>query len=183
MLKDKDLLFINHLRGNARKKITELSRELDIPVTTLYDKLHIHKKRGIIQKHITLLDFAKLGYYARAVLSIDIDLRNQERLREYLLQNNHVNSMYRVDCEETFIAEVVFENPYTLQEFIEQTKLEFTTCKIKANNILQEIKKESFMASPNRIETSAKSSIIARGEPDGKSQMQGMQFKAVHDKA
>ncbi len=182
MLKDKDLLFINHLRGNARKKITQLSRELNIPVTTLYDKLHIHQKRGIIKKHITLLDFAKLGYYARAVISIDIDLRNQEKLREYLLQNNHVNSMYRVDCEETFIVDVVFQDSFRLQEFIEYTETEFPTCRIKTNNILQEIKKESFVADLNHFEDITKKSIIARGGLDGKPEMQGMQFKAVHDK-
>lgn len=147
MISQNDLKIISHFRNNARKKITEISREMKIPVTTLYDKIRAHEKKGILKKYITLLDFNKLGYYSRAVLAITVGVEKREQLRNYLMQHPRVNSLYRVDAGHDFVFEVIYEDPDKLQEFIDKTELLFTPFQIKTYNILQELRKEEFLSS------------------------------------
>jgi len=47
MLSKKDAKIISHLRNNARTKITNISRELKIPVTTIYDRVRAHENKFI----------------------------------------------------------------------------------------------------------------------------------------
>ena len=105
MISHSDLEVISHLRNNARKKITEISRDMKIPVTTLYDKIRAHEKKGIMKKHITLLDFNKLGYYSRAVLAITVGVEKREQLKKYLMGHPRINSLYRVDAGHDFVFE------------------------------------------------------------------------------
>ncbi len=146
MILGNDLEVITHLRKNARKKITQISREMKIPVTTLYDKIRSHEKKGIIHKHITLLNFNKLGYYSRAFLAITVGVEKRERLREYLMKHPRVNSLYRVDAGHDFVFEVIYEDPDKLQQFIDKTELLFTPFLIKTYNILRELRKEEFLS-------------------------------------
>jgi len=145
MLSYPDLKVISHLRNNSREKITKISRKEKIPVTTLYDKIRAQEKKGIIIKHITLLNFAKLGYHTRAVLAVTVGVEKREQLKTYLMSHPNVNSLYRVDAGNDFIFEVVFEDTSKLQEFIDKTELLFAPFMIKTYNILQELRKEEFL--------------------------------------
>jgi DNA-binding Lrp family transcriptional regulator len=40
MLKEKDLILIKHLRQNSRKSLANISRETNIPISTLFDRLN-----------------------------------------------------------------------------------------------------------------------------------------------
>ena len=146
MITEKDLQIIGHLRKNARKKITHISKELEMPVTTIYDKLKAHEKKGIVKKHTTLLDFSKLGYQTSALIAMSVDRNKREKLQNYLITHPHVNSLYRVDFDHDFLAEVIFENLGRLQEFIDRIDVQFSLDQIKTFNILQELKKEEFLS-------------------------------------
>jgi DNA-binding Lrp family transcriptional regulator len=146
MLTTSDLTVIIHLRKNARKKITEISREMKIPVTTLYDKIRAQEKKGIFKKHVAVLDFNKLGYYTRAVLAITVGVEKREQLKHYLMHHHNVNFLYRVDAGHDFVFEVIFEDPDKLQQFIDQTELMFAPYQMKTYNILQELKTEDFLS-------------------------------------
>lgn len=146
MITESDLKIIGHLRKNARKKITHISKELDIPVTTIYDKLRAHEKKGIVKKHTTLLDFSKLGYQTSALIAMSVDRNKRERLQNYLITHPNVNSLYRVDFGHDFLAEVIFEDLGRLQEFVDSIDIQFSLDQIKTFNILQELKKEEFLS-------------------------------------
>jgi len=60
MLPEKDLLILKHLRNNARKTLTSISKETNIPTSTVFDRLRIHEK-GIIKKYTSIIDIENLA--------------------------------------------------------------------------------------------------------------------------
>lgn len=145
MISEKDVKILSMMRRDARRKVTDISRQMKIPVTTLYDKIRSHKKKGIVRNHVTLLDFSKLGYHTTALLAVKANSIKREALRNYLENHPNINSLYRVNTEYDFLAEVVFENLAGLQEFLEHAEKSFGLTNTKIFNIVEEIKKEAFL--------------------------------------
>lgn len=145
MINEKDLKIIAQMRTNARRKVTEVSKEVNMPVTTIYDKIRSHEKKGIVKKHVTLVDFSKLGFNTKVMLAISAGREKREPLSRYLMQHPNVNSLYRVDFGPDFLAEVIFQDGSKLQEFIDYIDLNFKLDGIKTYHISQELKKEEFL--------------------------------------
>jgi Lrp/AsnC family transcriptional regulator for asnA, asnC and gidA len=146
MITEKDVKILCHLRKDARKKVTEISRTTMMPATTIYDRLKVHRRTGIVKRHTALLDFRKLGYNATAMVALKVSNDHREQLREYLQNHPNINSLYRVNTEHDFLAEVVFENLSKLQEFLDDTASRFQLQNTKVFNIVDEMKKEEFMS-------------------------------------
>ena len=64
---------IRHLRTNARKPLTEISREIETPTTTLHDHLRKYEESQLVRKHTTLFEYPKLGFSARAYIALNVD--------------------------------------------------------------------------------------------------------------
>jgi hypothetical protein len=98
-----------------------------------------------VRKHISLIDFNKLGYSSCALVLFQTMRDSKNRLQSYLQNHENVNSLYRLDFGYHFLAEMVFENLSNLQEFVDHTEVEFNLESIKVFNISQELKKEEFL--------------------------------------
>ena len=61
MISNKELLILNHLRGDSRKSLAEISRNTGIPISTVFDKL-VWLEKKVINRYVSLLDFQKIGY-------------------------------------------------------------------------------------------------------------------------
>ncbi len=146
MFSNKDAKIIAHLRNNARKKITNISEELNIPVTTIYDKVRVHEKR-YIKKHTTLLDFSKLGLHSRANLAIKVGRNAEQKLQEFLMEHPNVNSLSRINFGHNFMAEVVFKDVAQLHNFKEKLEDDYKA-ESQVFNIIEELKKEDFLTKP-----------------------------------
>ncbi|MBW2983959.1 Lrp/AsnC family transcriptional regulator [Candidatus Woesearchaeota archaeon] len=145
MLKEKDMEILSHLRNNARKKVTEISKKVKMPVTTIYDRLKTHDKKGIVKKHVALLDFSKLGYHATALVALKVANEKKKELQDYLSKHKNVNSLYRVNFDHDFLAEVIFEDVSKLQEFVDLLGFKFGVENPRIFNIINEIHKEKFL--------------------------------------
>jgi len=150
MFSKKDAEIISHLRNNARKKITNISKDLKIPVTTVYDKVRVHEKK-YVKKHVTLLDFQKLGLYAKANLAIKVDRNSRDALQKFLVEHPNVNSLSKVDFGSDFLAEVVFKDNGKLHNFVEDLESHYST-QIQIFNVIEELKKEEFLTKPEHFE-------------------------------
>lgn len=152
MIPRKDAQILFHLRNNARKKITHISKGMGVPVTTIYDRIRSHQKKGIVKKHVTLLDFSKLGYNTTALIAMRIDREKRSELRDYLSKHPNVNSLYRVDVEHDFLVEMVFENMAKLHDFTDDAQDKFQIEELKIFNVIEELKKEEFLTKPEHFE-------------------------------
>ena len=150
MITKKDIEIISHFRNNARKKITQISREMKIPVTTIYDKLRVHEKK-FIKKHTTLLDFLKLGLYAKAHILIKPNKLSRNGLHKSLMENPNVNSLCKVNFGSDYLAEVIFKSAADVENFVEELEQMYDVGQAQVFNVIEELKKEEFLTKPEHL--------------------------------
>jgi Lrp/AsnC family transcriptional regulator for asnA, asnC and gidA len=144
VLTEKDREILDHFRKNARKKITDIAKEVNIPATTIYDKLRSFHTKGIITKHSTIIDFSKLGYQSLSIILFDPNPEKRNSLKDYLSSHPNVNSLYRADYDKHFITECVFEDYEILNDFVKDTDKRFNSTS-RIFNIHSKPKNEEFM--------------------------------------
>lgn len=152
MFSKKDAEIILQLRNNARKRITSIARETNIPATTIYDKVRGHEKKGMIKKHAALLDFSKFGYPARAHFAVRVKKDSRKELQEFLLGKPNINSLYRVNYGYDFLFEAVFKDLPDIEAFSEALEQNFDIEELKRFHVIEELKKEEFLTKPEHFE-------------------------------
>ena len=150
MISKKDAEIISHLRNNARQKITNISKKLQIPATTIYDKVRVHERR-YFKRHTTLLDFSKLGMHGRANLAIAAEKGSRDTVQKFLMNHQNVNTLYRVNFSSDVLAEVVFKDIAEVEKFSEQIESDYRA-KVQIFSIIEELKKEDFLTKPEHLE-------------------------------
>ena len=153
-LDKKGLLVMTYLRLNARESLTTLSRKTAIPVSTIYDKLKLYKDHFII-KYTTLINFARLGFNARANILLKADRDSRQALREYLINHYHVNSVYKISNGYDFLVEGIFRNVKEVEDFLDILGDKFTIEETAVYYIVEDLKKETFLNDKNLLDVVA----------------------------
>ncbi|MCX6707205.1 MAG: Lrp/AsnC family transcriptional regulator [Candidatus Woesearchaeota archaeon] len=143
-----DVRIISYLRENARINLTRLSRETNIPISTIFDRLK--KFDGVIKKHTVIVDFSRLGFDIKVNFILKVDKQNRDRLRDFLMKDIRVNSVYKINNGYDFLVEAIFSDMKEANEFTE--KLEPFKVKSEEYYILDEIKREAFMSDPPMLD-------------------------------
>lgn len=147
----KDMLIMSNLRQNARQTLTKMSRKTKIPISTIYDRLK-HHENGLITRHTTLLDFAKLGYATRATVMLKVPREQREAVRDFLLKSACVNTLMKINNDFDFFFEAVFREIRELEDFIERLEEQFKVRTKKVFYIIEELKRESFLSDPMQVD-------------------------------
>ena len=150
MLAKKDMQIIANLRQNSRMSLTKMSRKTAIPVSTIFDKLKVYEGK-LIQKHTSLLDFAKLGYNTRANITLKTNKDKREELKQFLTKHQNINSVYKINNGYDFLAEAVFKNIRELEDFLELLEEKFDVTERNVYYIIEDIKREAFMNNENLV--------------------------------
>lgn len=146
-VKERDKLIISYLRKDARINLTTMSRKTGIPVSTIFDRIRLHEN-GVIRKHTALIDFSKLGYTTRVNMMLKAKKEEKEELKNYLAKQDSVNSVYKINNSYDFLVEGIFTDIKEFEEFIERMDQRFSIEAKEIYYIVDEIKKEDFMAEP-----------------------------------
>lgn len=149
-MNQKDLKIIAYLRNNARMPLTIMSRKTRIPVSTIFDRLKF-SEQSVIVKHTSLLDFGKLGYNTRANITLKVDRDDKEQLKEYLMKNQFVNSVYKINNGFDFMVEGIFKQINDLEIFIDELEKRFKILDKKYFFIIEDLKREAFMSNPELL--------------------------------
>lgn len=144
-LKDTDIALISYLRNGSRMKITDISRILNVPVTTLYDRLATLEEETNMH-HTALIDFQRLGYKRVAHLIFKVDPEKRDGFEEHIKQHNSLNSLYRINHGFDFLAHMVFRDANEMKEFIEGSEARFGVKEWQVFETIDEIRRENFMA-------------------------------------
>ncbi|MFC1753810.1 Lrp/AsnC family transcriptional regulator [Thermoproteota archaeon] len=144
---EKDILLMSHLRQNARKNLTSISKETGIPVSTIFDKIRKYESSKLIKKHTALLDFSKLGYEVKVHIVLKVPKDKRDELKTYLLKEPLVNSVYRINNGYDFMIEAFFRNIREVHDFTEGLE-RFKVKSPEEYFVLEEVKKEAFMSDP-----------------------------------
>lgn len=146
ILRKTDQEFIKNLRKNSRSTLTQISRKIHIPISTLYDRLKNHEK-DFITKYTALIDFSKIGYTTKAQIFLKVPIENRIRLESFLNEHQNVNSVYLLNNKYDFLVEGIFENNQLAREFTDYLSTEFNLLDNEIIFIAKDIVKEGFLAS------------------------------------
>jgi DNA-binding Lrp family transcriptional regulator len=143
-IKNKDLDILIELRKNARAQLTQISKKTSIPISTIYERLRT-KANGLIKKYVSILDYEKLGFSARANICIKCKIDSKEKLYQTLKNHQNVNSIYRINNGYDFMVEVIFKNIKSLEEFNEFLDEQNNIKSKETFYIIEELVKENFL--------------------------------------
>ncbi|AJF61977.1 TPA: Lrp/AsnC family transcriptional regulator [Candidatus Woesearchaeota archaeon] len=149
-MKSKDYRIISHLRKNARVPLTKLSRETSIPVSTIFDRIKANEE-NIIVRHTTLIDFSTLGFHTRAHILVKVSREFRAEAGNYLQKHPNINSVFRINNGFDYMFEAVFRSIVELEGFIEKLDQKFKIEEKETYYIVEDIKKEEFMAEPDLL--------------------------------
>lgn len=141
MISKKDNDILSHLRTNSRASLTEISKETNIPISTVFDKIKNLEKK-IIHKHTSIIDFSKMGYNLR--IRIMLQTKKPKELISYLNKHSQVNNIYKISEKYDYLIECYFKNMLELNQFSEKIE-EFEVLRKEEYHIISAIKEESFL--------------------------------------
>jgi DNA-binding Lrp family transcriptional regulator len=117
----------------------------------LFDRIR-HFEQGLITKHAAIVDFARLGFSTRANIILKVNKKDRDAVRDYLVRNSFVNCAYKINNGYDFMAEVIFRNMAELEDFLGTLEEKFKVVDKHVYYVIDDIKKEEFLASPQLAE-------------------------------
>jgi DNA-binding Lrp family transcriptional regulator len=131
-------ILLQELRNNARKSFAKIGREHKLSTDKIFETYDELKKEPIT-KHVTLIDFKKIGYGQRNLLLIKA--KKKEQLQKFLKQHSNINNIHSVK-EFDLSCETIFKNMKEYYEFLEQLEL-FQLNKIIDYEVVEDLKRET----------------------------------------
>jgi DNA-binding Lrp family transcriptional regulator len=146
MPSQKSLKIYSSLRSNSRKKLTQISKETQIPVSTIFDLI---KGSQIIKKFTALLDFNQLGYSVK--VQILLQTSEEEEILTFLKRSFNVNRVYRLNEKFNILLEGYFKSLLEVDSFTRLLSKKFKIKDKKIIYLIEEIITEKFFSDPNLI--------------------------------
>lgn len=138
-------MLLTALRKNSRSSLTEISKSIQVPVSTLFDAMK-NQTPSFVKKYTCVLDFEKIGFSCRAHVVLRVRKEDREVLKKYLLKHQNVNSVYKINNGYDFLVEAVFKELRGLEEFTETLEARFRIKEKKVYYIIEDIAREMFLA-------------------------------------
>ncbi|MGB9748689.1 MAG: Lrp/AsnC family transcriptional regulator [Candidatus Woesearchaeota archaeon] len=151
-MKKEDLFIISNLRRDARQPLTAISKQLRIPVSTLYEKIR-ELEGSVIKKYTAIPNYEKLGFNLRIIYFLSFKEKHEEneKLRVFLINHHNVNSVFRISGDYNFVVDCIFRSVQEMHDFameIERFEIE----KKKICYVMNELKVENFLIEQNYVE-------------------------------
>lgn len=137
-------MILAHLRENSRQSLSRISKNTNIPVSTIYEKIK-QNKDGVIKKFTSILDFPALGYNIRAHVLV----KDQEGLQDFLMEHKNVNSIFQLNEGYDFAVDCIFRYMSEVKEFMDG--LDNLGVKKEVYYVTNELKREDFLNSAKQI--------------------------------
>jgi len=106
---ERDFAIIERLRENARKRVSEISKEVGLPRTTVSERIKKMVKEGVIRKFTVMLNYEKLGKPITAFILVSF-LPNprisQRELAREIARIKDVHEVYIISGEWDLLLKV-----------------------------------------------------------------------------
>jgi len=137
-MQKKNIEILKELRNNARIKLMDIARKMEIPQSTVYD--NASKAEVYITRYTALLNFSKLGYNSHIHFIIK---SGSPELFDYLVEHPNVNSLSRV-MEGNFVGEGMFKDLAESELFIKNLRFDYDA-DVDRFSVIEELKREGIM--------------------------------------
>jgi DNA-binding Lrp family transcriptional regulator len=150
-LSKKQIDLLMQLRKDGRQPLTEISRKIDMPVSTIFDQLK-QNRHELITRFTCLLDFRSIGFNCRAQIVLRIRKDQREEMQQHLLKHPNVNSVYKINNGYDFLVEAVFKDLKEVDDFVERLDEKFKVHEKKVYYIIEDLAREQFMTDQVHME-------------------------------
>ncbi|MGB9936572.1 MAG: Lrp/AsnC family transcriptional regulator [Methanobacterium sp.] len=137
-----DKKILNLLSEDGRMSYRKISRELDISVGTVHNRVEKFISAGIIKKFIPQIDYSKLGYKLTTVIGVRVKggvLRNWETKTAY---HKNVLGIYDVTGEFDAILIARFRDTTELDAFVKELLKEGDVQRTYTQTVLNIVKED-----------------------------------------
>ena len=134
---------MKHLRQGKKLNISAIARELDIPISTVADKLKRIEEK-YVSKRSSLLDYKSLGYTAHHIVAIKSSPQQKNEILDFLKSQKCVNSIYHTNSNFSFLVELVCKDSFYFINWMDQLKSKFAL-ELQPFQILKIEERERFM--------------------------------------
>ncbi|MFH1256699.1 MAG: Lrp/AsnC family transcriptional regulator [Candidatus Diapherotrites archaeon] len=116
-----DFKIINYLLEKEDADYKEMAKALDIPLSTVYDRIKALKEKGIIKGAFVDFDLDKIGYKIMSLIEITFhDQKFKYELKKQLCLHKNVIGVLEVIGNYDMIALTKFKDPQELEPFIKE---------------------------------------------------------------
>ncbi|MBN2111783.1 Lrp/AsnC family transcriptional regulator [Candidatus Woesearchaeota archaeon] len=143
-MKKEDKEIIKRMRKGKRLNISRIARSLNMPVSTLSDRIRRIEQKYVI-KRASLLNYAMLGYFAHAKIAVKVEPEKRKEFLDFLKEQACVNSIYHINSGFDFFVEVIFRNAIDMKRWVEGAKNRFNF-DLQTFQILKIEQREAFMS-------------------------------------
>ncbi|MEM4756054.1 MAG: hypothetical protein QW594_02885 [Candidatus Woesearchaeota archaeon] len=146
-MKQKDTAVLMLLKTNSRKKLSQISKELHLPLTTTL--LGYRRVQKYIKRNVSLLDFEKLQYPLQVFYFLRIKKETKDALHT-LLEHPCINTALQADDGQGYCIEAVFKNAKTYHSFTQLLK-DLKPLELDWHEVIEEIVREAFPNRPDQL--------------------------------
>lgn len=118
-----DKKILTELQNNSKQRVSQLSKKLNIPRTTINNRIKKFEALGIIKKYKVVLNWEKLNKPLCALVHIVITSKESVyEVAERIKKKGNVEEVYIMAGQFDIIAKVRLENMKELAKFIFDSK-------------------------------------------------------------
>lgn len=143
IIDETDKNIIEMINEDARTPYRQISRELDISVGTVHNRVDKLMKTGVIKKFAPIMDHRKLGYGLTSIIGVRVKggkLQNWESKESF---NKHVLAIYDVTGEYDAFLIAKFKDTDELDGFVKDLLKEPYVERTYTQTVLNVVKEDS----------------------------------------
>ncbi|MBI5871515.1 Lrp/AsnC family transcriptional regulator [archaeon] len=144
------LQLIALLRKDARASLSKISRQIGVPISTVYDRLKRFEK-GVIRNYTSIVDFSALGYGAHVCVLLKLEPLQRLKFQEFMLKCSHLNSFSKINNGFDFLLEFIFKDLREFEDYMDSLECQFRILDKHTFYIVNELKREQFLTNPQLV--------------------------------
>jgi len=119
VLDSKDAIILEILKKDAKKTTQQISRETNIPITTVHNRIKKLENSGVIERYTVWVNRKKLGKGIDARLAVKVGRDgDQDEICSKLVHNSLVVGAYQVTGDDDIIVKLNVKDVDELHDFI-----------------------------------------------------------------
>lgn len=119
VIDSKDAIILELLKKDAKKTTQQISRETNIPITTVHNRIKKLESSGIIERYTVWINRKKLGKGIDARLAVKVGRDgDQDEICSKLVHHSSVVGAYQVTGDDDIIVKLNVKDVDELHDFI-----------------------------------------------------------------
>lgn len=117
---EKDLAILRVLQKNARSTIQEISKQVNLSTTPIFERIKRMEQNGVIKQYVALVDKSKVNKTLTVICYVSLKEHNKTAGTKFIktiLALNEVLECYSISGEFDFMLKIVAENMDSYYDF------------------------------------------------------------------